>query len=78
MKIYEIREMSNDELIRRIQEEEKNLVDLRFSHHLKQLTNTAKIKLVKRDIARMKTVLRERELQAKKQASSKTKEGAQS
>ncbi len=78
MKIYEIREMSTDELIKRIQEEEKNLVDLRFSHHLKQLTNTAKLKLVRRDIARMKTVLRERELKAQKEASSKTKEGAKS
>lgn len=78
MKIYEIREMSTDELVRRIQEEEKNLVDLRFSHHLKQLTNTAKLKLVRRDIAKMKTVLRERELQVQKDAKSKTKEGAES
>ncbi len=76
MKIYEIREMSTDELIKRIQEEERNLVDLRFSHHLKQLTNTAKLKLVRRDIAKMKTVLRERELKAQKEANSKTKEGA--
>ncbi|AFH48632.1 Ribosomal protein L29 [Ignavibacterium album JCM 16511] len=78
MKIYEIREMSTDELIKRIQEEERNLVDLRFSHHLKQLTNTAKLKLVRRDIAKMKTVLRERELKAQKEANSKTKEGAKS
>ncbi len=68
MKIYEIREMSTDELIKRIQEEERNLVDLRFSHHLKQLTNTAKLKLVRRDIAKMKTVLRERELKAQKRS----------
>jgi len=63
MKIYEIREMKNDELIKRIAEEENNLVDLRFQNELKSLTNTAKLKTVKRDIARMKTVLRERELQ---------------
>ncbi|GMU96002.1 MULTISPECIES: 50S ribosomal protein L29 [Ignavibacterium] len=78
MKIYEIREMSTDELIKRIQEEERNLVDLRFSHHLKQLTNTAKLKLVRRDIAKMKTVLRERELKALKETNNKTKEGAES
>ena len=42
MKIYEIREMNTEELQKRIEEEEKNLVDLRFSHQLKQLTNTAK------------------------------------
>lgn len=63
MKIYEIREMKNDELIKRIAEEENNLVDLKFQNELKSLTNTAKLKTVKRDIARMKTVLRERELQ---------------
>ena len=45
--------------------EQKILVDLRFSHQLKQLTNTAKIKNVKRDIARLKTVLQEREFEAK-------------
>ena len=61
MKIHEIREMKDDELIKRIQEEEKNLVDLRFSHQLKQLTNTAKLKMAKKDIAKMKTVIEERE-----------------
>jgi len=66
MKIYEIREMSSDEIVRRIAEEEKNLVDLRFQNELRNLTNTAKLKLVRKDIARMKTVLRERELEALK------------
>lgn len=65
MKIYEIREMSSDELLKRIVEEEKNLVDLRFQHELKQLTNTAKLKNVKKDIARMKSVLAQRESEAK-------------
>ena len=63
MKIHEINEMKTEEIIQRIKDEERNLVDLRFSHQLKQLTNTAKIKNVKRDIARLKTVLREREHQ---------------
>ena len=60
MKIHEIREMKTEEIIRQIEEEEHNLVDLRFSHQVKELTNTAKLSLVKRDIARMKTVLYER------------------
>ena len=60
MKIHEIREMKDDELVKRIEEEEKNLIDLRFSHQLKELTNTAKLMLAKKDIARMKTVLNER------------------
>lgn len=74
MKIYEIKEMTNDELIKRISEEEKNLVDLRFAHQLKQLTNTAKLKLIKKDIARMKTILKQREMQAGKTPADK-KEG---
>ncbi len=63
MKIHEIKEMKTEEIIQRIKEEELSLVDLRFSHQLKQLTNTSKIKNVKRDIARLKTVLRDRESQ---------------
>ncbi len=68
MKIFEIREMSNEEIVSRIAEEEKNLVDLRFQHELKNLTNTAKLKLVRHDIAKMRTVLKEREIEAKKSA----------
>ena len=68
MKIYEIREMSNEEILKRIIDEEKNLVDMRFQHELKQLTNTGKLKEVRRDIAKMKTVLRERELEEQKTA----------
>ena len=60
MKIYEIREMKNDEILKRIEEEENNMIDLRFQHELKNLTNTAKLDIVKKDIAKMKTVLRER------------------
>jgi large subunit ribosomal protein L29 len=72
MKIHEVREMKDDELVKRIEDEEKNLVDLRFSHQLKQLTNTAKLKIAKKDIAKMKTVLKEREL-AQKKASAENK-----
>lgn len=63
MKIHEIKEMKTEEIVQRIKDEEQSLVDLRFSHQLKQLTNTAKIKNVKRDIARLRTVLQERESQ---------------
>ncbi|MBI9070597.1 MAG: 50S ribosomal protein L29 [Melioribacteraceae bacterium] len=61
MKIYEIREMSSDEIVKRIDEEENNLVDLKFQHELKQLTNTAKLKEIRRDIARMQSELKNRE-----------------
>lgn len=62
MKKHEIKEMSKDELLKRLDEEENNLVDLKFALATKQLSNTAKIKLLKKDIARMKTLLKEREL----------------
>ena len=75
MKIHEIRETKTEELIKLIDEEERNLVDLRFAHQLKQLTNTGKLKTTKRELARMKTVLRERELAEKKSAKTDTKEG---
>lgn len=73
MKIYEIKQMNSDEIVKRIEEEEKNLVDLRFAHQLKQLTNTAKLRNIKRDIARMHTVLTERKLNEKPHS---TNEGA--
>jgi len=66
MKIYEIREMNNEEIIKRIQEEETNMIDLKFQHELKNLTNTGKLKMGRKDIAKMKTVLREREIEAQK------------
>ena len=54
--------MSDEEISKRIEENGNALVDLRFSHELKNLTNTAKLDLLKKDIAKMKTVLKEREL----------------
>ena len=66
MKIYQIREMSTDELKKRILEDQKSMIDLRFQLELKNLSNTAKISNTKKDIARMKTVLKERELQEAK------------
>ncbi len=76
MKAHEIREMKNEELLQQIQEEEKNLVDLRFANQLKQLTNTSKIRIVKKSIARMKTVLRDREsAEAISSAAKEIKEG---
>ncbi len=76
MKLYEIKEMNNDELVKRIDEDEKNFVDLRFSHQLKQLNNTAKLKIARKDIARMKTILKERLIAEKKAAQTDQKKGA--
>ncbi|HEX2868396.1 MAG TPA: 50S ribosomal protein L29 [Ignavibacteriales bacterium] len=62
MKIHEIREMASADIEKKIQEDRKDLLDLNFSHALKQLTNTAKLKLIRKDIAKMQTVLRQRAL----------------
>ena len=75
MKIHEIREMNSEELEKQIVEEERNLMDLRFAHQLKKLTNTAKLKITKKDIARMKTVLKERQSTGETKTV-ETKEGA--
>lgn len=66
MKIYQIREMSTEEIKKRILEEQKNMIDLRFQLELKNLTNTAKISNTRKDIAKMKTILKERETQEAK------------
>jgi large subunit ribosomal protein L29 len=75
MKIHEVRELKDDELAKQIVEEEKNLLDLRFTHQLKQLTNTSKLRLVKKDLARLKTVLKERNLMKEASADKANKEG---
>lgn len=62
MKIYEIRELPDQELIKRIKDEEENLVHLKFQKATSQLESPVRIRTVRRDIARMKTVLRERTL----------------
>ena len=65
MKLQEIKEKSIDELKELILESKKELFTLRMGHNkLKQLENTAQIKNTKKLIARAKTVLRQKELQA--------------
>jgi large subunit ribosomal protein L29 len=61
MKIHEVRQLSDDEIRTHIAEEQNNLLDLRFQHSLKQLTNTTKIRQTKQTIARLYAVLTERE-----------------
>ena len=65
MKAKEIREMSAAELETKIAELKKDLFNLRLQHATTQLDNTNKISEVKRDIARVNTVLRELQLAGK-------------
>lgn len=62
MKAKEVHEMTNDELIAKLASLKSELFYLRFNHAVGQLSNTSQLTAVKRDIARVKTVLREREL----------------
>jgi len=68
MKIFEIRELPDEELRKRIKDEEENLVHLKFQKATSQLESPIKIRSVRRYIARMKTSLRERELKASSNA----------
>ena len=63
MKIFEVREIPEAELAKRIKDEEENLVHLKFQKATSQLESPIKVRNVRRNIARMKTVLRERETQ---------------
>ncbi|WP_276924485.1 50S ribosomal protein L29 [Faecalibaculum rodentium] len=56
MKANEIREMSNEELVKQIDVLKDELFNLRFQQATGQLENTARLKQVKKDIARIKTI----------------------
>ncbi len=60
MKAKEIREMSSEELEAKLKELKNELFNLRFQHAINQLDNPHKISDVKKDIARVMTVLREK------------------
>ena len=66
MKINKIREMSSEELEKELGELKTELFKLRFSLATNGLDNPLKIKEVKKDIAKIKTILRERELKEAK------------
>jgi len=58
MKPAELRELSGDELNQKEQELREELFNLKIQHATGQLENTARIKQVKKDIARVKTIMR--------------------
>ncbi|MEK6566627.1 MAG: 50S ribosomal protein L29 [Bacteroidota bacterium] len=62
MKAFEVRALSDAELQKRIQEERENLSNLKFQKVIGQLENPMKMDHIKKDIARMQTILRERSL----------------
>jgi len=68
MKANEIRKMSSEDLNNKVNELKNELFNLRFRLATGQLDNPSSIKNVKRDIARVKTIIRERELEVGKEA----------
>ncbi len=64
MKASEIREMTADELNTKLADLKAELFNLRFQLAINQLDNPMRISAVKKDIARVKTVIRENELRA--------------
>ena len=60
MKAAELRNMTSEELMAKLQELKSELRNLRFQHAINQLDNPHKIVDVKRDIARVMTVLNEK------------------
>ena len=60
MKVKEIRELSTEQLETKLTELKRELFNLRFQHAINQLDNPHKITEVKRDIARVMTVLHEK------------------
>lgn len=65
MELNKIREMSDVELNAELDRMKQELFNLRFQHVTGQLENPVKMREVKRDIARVKTIMREKELKAR-------------
>ena len=61
MKANELREMQPAELTSKLADRKAELVNLRFQHAINQLENPGRIETVKRDIARVMTVLAEKQ-----------------
>ena len=66
MKAAEIRQLSVEELNTKLADLKKDLFNLRLQHAINQLDNPLKIAEVKKDIARVNTILRELELRESK------------
>lgn len=63
MKAQELREMTQAELDQTLEDLRREMMNLRFQLATRQLDNFSRLKQVRRDIARTKTIMRERELE---------------
>lgn len=60
MKVSKLKDLSSDELLSKDKELTQELFNLRFQLHTGRLENTSRVSAVKKDIARVKTILREK------------------
>jgi large subunit ribosomal protein L29 len=62
-KVAELRNLGDADLVRRLAEAKEELFNLRFQHVTGQLDSTARLGEVRKDIARLNTILRQREIE---------------
>jgi large subunit ribosomal protein L29 len=62
MSVQELRSLTNADLANKLDDAYQEMFNLRFQTATGKLTNTARVRVVRKEIARMKTLLREREL----------------
>ena len=62
MKVHELRALSQEDLLKELEGAHKEALSVRFRLATRQLSDTSQAKKVRKNIARLKTVLREREL----------------
>ena len=62
MRIHEIRALSEEEIVKELESSHRELMNVRFRLATRQLNDTSQMKKVRRNIGRIKTVVREREL----------------
>lgn len=63
MKVKDIRELTNEEIVARISEEEDHLLKMRLNNAISAIESPSKIRTARRTVARLKTVLTERQIQ---------------
>ena len=68
MKARELRDLTAEELQKKKKDFKEEIFNLRFQHSTGQLENTARMKLLRRDVARIEMALREKELQVSKRS----------
>ena len=62
MQIDEIRKLTDDELQKSLEDSQRSLMNLQFRKATMQLTNVVEIKFVRKDIAKIQTILKQRQI----------------